>query len=56
MAPDLRKEGLVRRADIPRYILFIYPVADTGSIELIYDFGAIPVFVKIEGEIRQPSA
>jgi hypothetical protein len=52
---NLRKEPLVGCSDISGYILLVDAVADTGSVELIYDFGAVPVFVKVEGEIRQPS-
>jgi len=52
---NLRKECLVGCSNISGYILLVDAVADTGSVELIYDFGAIPVFVKVESKIRQPS-
>ena len=46
---------MVRRANIPGYVLFVYPVADARFIEFAYDFRTVPVFVKVEGKVRQPS-
>jgi hypothetical protein len=56
VASDLWKKCFVGRADICGDVLLVDAIANTGSIELVYDFRAIPVFIKVESEIRQPSS
>ena len=55
VAPYLRKESFVGRSDISGNVLLIDTIANVGSVELAHDFGAIPVLIKVESKIRQPS-
>jgi hypothetical protein len=49
------KEGFVGRACVRGDVLLVDAIAGPASIKLVNHLGAIPVFVKVEGEVRQPS-
>jgi hypothetical protein len=52
---DLRKKRFVCRARVGSYVLLVDAVPNAASMKFLDDLGAVPVFVKIEGEVRQPS-
>jgi hypothetical protein len=51
---DLGKKGFVGGSDIRRDILLVDAISNASSVELVLDFGTVPVLIKVEGEIRQP--
>ena len=51
---DLRQEGFVGGPDIWPHVLFINAISNVSSAELIENFGAVPILIEVEGEIRQP--
>lgn len=46
---NFRKKGLVRCPGVRRNILFVNAISDACSVELVGDFGTIPILVKVEG-------
>lgn len=52
---DLGEEGFVRCSHVRGDVLLIDAISDAASMKLFNDLGAVPVFVKVESEIRQPS-
>ena len=48
------KKGLVGGTGVGGDILLIDAIADTVLVKLIDYLGAIPIFVEVEGEVRQP--
>ena len=54
MLADFGQEGFVGGSDIWRDVLFINAVPNVSPAELIENFGAVPILIEVEGEIRQP--
>ena len=52
---DLWEKSFVGSAGVGSYILLVDAVANAASMKFIEDLGAVPVFVEVEGEVRQPS-
>jgi hypothetical protein len=52
---DLWEKSFVGSAGVGGYILLVDAVANAASMKFIEDLGAVPVFVEVEGEVRQPS-
>ena len=54
MFADFRQESLVGGSDIWPHVLLIDAISNVGSAELIENFGAVPILIEVEGEVRQP--
>lgn len=52
---DLWEQSFVGGASVGGDVLFINAVANAAFMKFFDDLGAVPVFVKVEGEVRQPS-
>jgi hypothetical protein len=52
---DEGKKSFIWNSDVWSHVLLVNAIADATAMKLVYDFGAVPVFVKIESWIRQPS-
>ena len=52
---DFGEDRFIGRARVRGDILLVDAIADAALVELIDDLRAVPIFVEVEGEIRQPS-
>jgi len=44
----------VSGSDVRGYILLVDAISNASSVQLVLNFRTIPVFVKVEGKVRQP--